>query len=661
MKELRPVGMLLSLAITACGGDYSSPGSDEQWVERECIDWNDNLQCDQNENTGVSAASTSSASAVRLLEEVSSSTGQQRTVLLAPLDVEYVDGLTSLLWNEVANNPFVNTSEAAKTYLTERLALNWNRGSDVYTQQEAVVRRRLQEAQQAIADPKLAIAALAETLLSERQLDVAVDTQQVPSDSQAVALLARVNMADGITSWDYSAVRQQLVVATEARHLRVYDSRNGFALTDDKELASGTEVNAASAAQVAEINAQLTEPVDAFAAATGTPTPPPVPVPPTEPTNPTTPTNPTPVNRDLEPMGTIKEISLGTNFSYAYVLTQQDEAPVMARACNTSDTNYGIFKVNLFADKAEVVGGCNQGNLTSLQVHDDGGNILVFDQQTRRIYWVSKNTMREASNYYLTLTSELTHLSANPSDDYALVSESTGQQSYLVRLADMLVMSQFGMPGYELKASRWVNGGDELMLLSNRSWQRWDMRVASAPRLIESGSIRSTLSAGTLTSVSENGVYYTRLGSAGLSIYRMDDHTEVAQLAGVEDMFWQANDLIVKDASGFARYQLHRDVTNDLQQAAVYLSDARIAANNPSLTSVSQSLNLPQTVPGTDLSIRWSGDLQQLSYSGANIGQLSNPVNAESGVITATINSSFRGDAVRWRKDFNVQIKPVTP
>lgn len=655
---------LLPLMLAACGGDNSADDVSVDLVERECVDWNDNLSCDSGESASVVAqAGNTSARAARILETVDATTGQQLSVFLAPSDTTYVDAMTSLAWNEVAGNPFVENSDQARVYLSNKLNVNWDNTSAEYVTQEAALRRQLLSAMRQVDDPKLAISAQAESILAQGNLNADFDSERVADTTVALELLAQVPVSQTISSWNYSARRQQLIVATADNYLRLYDSRNGLKLTDNKQLIAGKESADASGSKQIAMAAQLQvgQGVDAFASATNVA--PPVPPAPTTPpvTPPTSPTDPQPAERDLNPQGTIAAVGFSNNFANAFVLTRNAAASsdASSRACQTAETQYGVFKVNLFDTAgARVVAGCNQSHLSVMDVRDDGGNMLVFDANTQRLYWVSPQTMREANNHYLLLSSGLAFTSANPADEYAIVAEQSGANVYLVRLQDMLVLSGFGFAANELRDVHWQSEGDEVVLISDTQWQRWDIRALTAPVLLESGDLTASAAGGTLIAVSDNLLYYTRKNGSQLTVYRMDNHDVVGQLTDVEAAVWQASDLIVKTSSGFSRYQLHRTVLSPLQRADIYLTAARLAAGNGNLDKVESNLTLPANIPGTQLNISWSGSLQQMTYSGNNAGDLVANPTEERGTITATINSTYRGDAVRWKKTFEVHINP---
>ncbi|UTW49536.1 hypothetical protein [Bacterioplanoides sp. SCSIO 12839] len=664
---------LLPLLLTACGGDNKSESLGEHLVERECIDWNDNLSCDRGENSSVVTKAAgqltqtvnTSASAAKILEQVDAASGKQLSVLLAPQDSAYVDAMTSLAWGEVSGNPFVEDSEQAKNYLSDKLAINWDSSSQSYVDQEAAVRKQLMAAMQKVEDPKLAIAAQLESILAKRDLNAELDSDRVVESPAALELLAQVNITEPVSSWKYSARRQQLLVATEDNYLRIYNSRNGFNLTENKKLVAGKESVSGSAQKQPAMVSQLQVDgrVDVFASATNvTPPTPPKPTPPvTPPTTPpptTPPVTPAPVDRELDPKGRISDVGFSDNFANVYVVTQKENSDgANLRACNLSETDYGIFKINIYSDAgAQAVSGCNHPALSAVNVAVDGGNILAVDEQAKRLYWVSSDTLREANNHYLTLSSKLLFSLPDPDDELAIVAEQSGSDIYLVRLQDMLVLSGFGFSGAELKDALWLNEGKEVLLVSDHQWQRWDVRVSSSPTLLESGDLSSTVANGSLVSVSDNQQYYARQNGTLLTIHQWSDHKVVGQIKDVEKVVWEASDLVVKNSAGFSRYQLHRSVISPLQRAEIYLTAARIAAGNGNLSQVSENLNLPVNVPGTSLTVSWSGTLQQIKYSTSPGSVDPNPV-AETGTITATINTTYRGDAVRWKKAFDVQIK----
>lgn len=671
---------LLPLVLAACGGDNKFENLGEHLIERECIDWNDNLSCDRDENSRVvaktagltmqsannsgsnSSVSNTSASAAKILERVDAATGKQLSVLLAPQDSAYVDAMTSLAWSEISGNPFIEGSEQAKKYLSDKLAINWDNKSASYAAQEAAVRKQLMAAMQQVKDPKLAIAAQLESILAKRDLSAELDSVRVVEGRAALELLAQVKIAGPVSSWKYSARRQQLLVATEDNHLRIYDSRNGFKLTENKKLVAGKEsVSGSSQKQLMMVSQlQVSGGFDALASATNVAPPtPPKPKPPVTPPTTNPPVSPVPpADRNLDPKGRISDVGFSDNFANVYVVTTNGKRDgVNARACNLSETQYGIFKVDIYSDVgAKVIAGCNHTGLSSAHVAVNGGNILAEDQQAKRLYWVSSDTLREANNHYLMLSSPLVSVLPDPKDELAIVAEQSGSGIYLLRQQDMLVLSVFGFSAAELKDALWLNEGKEVLLVSDRQWQRWDVRVSSSPTLLESGDLSASAASGLLVSVSDNLQYYARQNGTLLTIHRLSDHQMVGQIQDVKEVFWEASDLVVKNSTGFSRYQLHRSVISPLRRADIYLTAARIAAANGNLSQVTENLNLPVNIPGTNLAVSWSGTLQQIKYS-ANPGSVTSNTVAESGTITATINTTYRGDAVRWKKTFNVQIK----
>ena len=695
IRSLTLYGSLLLL--TACGGEsYKSSPLQSELFQRSCIDSNNNSRCEQAELDNFAEAadnnksiivpvnsSHNQVSATRLLETVNSLTGEQTLVLKAPVSSLQTDALTTLLWHEIYFNPLVSSELDAKNYLTKKLGINWSQGNivtAVYEQQEIIAREHIINAQ-AENTPSIAITAVIESMIKNRTLDSAADFSLVQNQQIPLALSGHYQSSSPIISWNYNSDQQELALAHPKRKIEILTLSNAGQLRQAKELSisSGPEAAIISTAKkptkTLATSTVSIQGIDAFASATTTaPAPAPAPTPAPTPT-PTPPTNPdTPANeaRNLIPNGEIVALHFNSDNRTGLFLTYDSaQSQPAERACNQNILTYGLFKFDHYLsvnDKTPVIAACSQQSLSRIVISKNGDSALAWDQVARRLYSINTQSMLEASRYYLQLNSSLLTMKLNHAADYAFIAEEQGRRSYIVRIADMQVMIDFSFAGNQISDAQWLANGNNLFITSENEWQLWDTRLTYNPKLLDSGSLPGS---GKLR-INQDASLIARINNNELFIYRISDNQLLAQDNNIQSIQWNGNQILAQENKLIKILTLQPLVTNPIQAASALLTDSYVAADNSSLNNITQKLNLPNNVGELslseqgnfkDLEIIWSitPELENsLIYHGNNQGSISqSPLNRQ-GVLTATITGYFRGDAVRWKKQFNLTI-PALP
>lgn len=664
--------------LAACGEDYESHSPESVWSERECIDWNNNANCDATESSillskdgrpvqqaPIVIPPNSPEGLARLREEVFSLDGTRRLLLIAPADSERVDALTTLLWVELQHNPLLNgDKEKAKSYLTRRLGLVWDVNDATYQNQERAVRKRIIEAQTKFSNPLKGVALLLDSIIFEENISAALRSKtQHPSDTVLSLEKRRAGLSRTPTAWHFSDATQTLALSSDDSYLSIYN--NKFEQIKRVPIQSTSQAKTQLKSKQASTHRHQAR-VDAYSGASNpTPTPPKPPVipkPPVKPSpNPSTkpPTQPAP--KTLTFNGPIIALAhYGEND--AYLLSNDNDNSNLigaARACLASENQKGLFKFAIGSDAASPTLACNQNNLTDMSISGDGKKALTFDAKTRRLYLLSTTNMREISPYYLQLSSPLTHISLNKKGSFALIHETNELEAYIIETQSMDVIGRANTAQQSITASRWLEDGDNLIFFTNKEWQQWRVNTAAAASILEKGSIAESSRLGSVVSVSANGQYYARLKSGVLSVYSVFAPNVIHSIDHVELQHWGEDDkLTVLSNESLSRYQLHKNISNHLQAAEKYLTRALVANTNTGLDDIKQPLYLPASIPDTALEVSWSGDLSNIEYQGQTAGQFIKPAGARQGTIKATINTYFRGEAVRWTKSFNITIKP---
>ena len=130
-------------------------------------------------------------------------------------------------------------------------------------------------------------------------------------------------------------------------------------------------------------------------------------------------------------------------------------------------------------------------------------------------------------------------------------------------------------------------------------------------------------------------------------------------------MQWNGSKIFASDNNIIKILSLNASVSTPIQAANMLLTNSYIAADNASLTTITSALTLPKNVAElssiersdyTNLAIVWSTS-SSLENSIDNTGNIVASDRDKHGVLTATINGYFRGDAIRWTKDFDITIK----
>lgn len=693
------------LLLTACGGEsYDSAPLQSEQVQRNCIDSNDNSRCEsaelesyaqtesdtsseESENTKsiiASALNNQPLPSTRLLETVNSLTGEQESVLKAPSTSLQTDALTTLLWHEVRNNPVVSSVQEAKNYLTKKLGISWPQGDSIpaaYEQQEAIARQHLFSAQAnnlSNNTSSIAIAATVESMIQNRTLDVAADFSLVQSQQLPLSLNGHYQSSAAILSWSYNNPRQELAIAHADRKIEILTINASGQATKTKQLnitagietsASDTEDTKTRMLATRNTSAQK---IDAFASATSAaPAPAPAPAPPSQPTNPDTGT-PSTEARNLSPTGEIQALHLNADNRTGLLLTHDSsQSQSAARACNLNITSHGIFKFDHYLtanNKTPVIAACSQQSLSSIDLSSDGSTILAWDNIAKRLYTVDSQTLSEASSYYLQLNSSLLKMKLSPSAEYAFIAEEEGRRSYIVRIADMQVMIDFSFAGNQVEDVQWLAEGNQLFIASNNEWQLWDTRLAYNPKILNSGNL---IGSGKIN-INEDASLIARINNSVLNIYRLSNNSLLATQDNVESVIWNGHQIVTKKDTLVEILSIQSPVSHPIQAAKALLTDSYIAANNASLNNITQTLSLPKNVGELsnsqqsnfqDLEITWSitPELEShITLSGNDQGGINQPATNTQGVLTATINGYFRGDAIRWTKHFNLTI-PALP
>lgn len=677
------------LLLTACGGEeYKSNPLESEWIERQCLDSNKNNRCEASElnefaankaesNQKKTVATKNTYLATQLLETVNSLTGEQRLVLKAPATSTEIDALTTLLWHEIHHNPIVKNISEAKFYLSQKLGIIWPQSDQTpssYQQQESIVRQHLTQAQQNSASD-IAITATIEAMLLNRSIDTSADFSLINQEHSPLALLGSIKSQDDILEWNFSANRQEIALAQSNKKIsRISLSNTGqLLLIQELHISPGSEAvptadanNGKSLRPLASANltSKVSNALDAFASAT-TPAPAPAPAPPTNPDG----ENPSTEARSLIPSGEIRRLQLADDNRTGIMLTQDaNQQSTAVRACNQNVITHGIFKFDYYLtnnNQTPVIGACSQLNLTEIEISQDGRLILAWDQISRRLYLVDSVTMREASTFYLQLNSALLTMRIHPDADYAFITEEQGRRSYIVRLIDMQVMTDFSFAGNQVNDAQWLEQGNKLIVATTDEWQLWDTRLIYKPQLLNSGEI---LGSGSLV-FNEDASLYARLKDKKLSLYRHHDNHLMSQYNQVDAIQWNGNQVIIQQENNLKSLALQLSATHPIQFVNAALTASFIAENNNSLSQVDSTLNLPNIATELtqsdfrgleELHIAWSVSPElenSIKYSGSEQGSITQATTPKTGVITATINSYFRGEAIRWTRDFNITIK----
>jgi len=722
MKQLNNLSPAITFALAACISLLSACGSESyqsdplnaELIERVCIDNNKNSRCEQAElesyavennsqaenNTksltlNLTAKLTTDPITTRIIETINSLTGQQYWVLKAPANSLQTDALTTLLWHELHHNPTVSSTAEAKIYLTDKLGIIWPQNDQLpsaYQQQESTAREHITYAQ-AHSSVDNAISATIEAMILNRSIDTPADINLINQQVSPLALTGHFVSEKELLNWSFSSDRQEITLAHPDRKLSLLKLSNTGKLFLDKEfnLTSGTEAvlselntTEGSKSVTANINSKAIinyklisaakmiddqgKTIDAFASATtSTPAPAPAPAPnlPTDPDSGSQPNEP----RNLAPTGEIQAVRLNKDNRTGLFLTlDNDQQSLAPRACNNNISSHGIFKFDHYLssnNKTPVIAACSQLNLEKIEISQDGNLILAWDQVARRLYLIDTNTMREATNYYLQLNSNVLIMKLNPNADYAFITEEEGRKSYLVRLADMQVMTDFSFAGNSVTDIQWLDSGNKLILAEENEWQLWDTRLTYNPQLLNQGDM-----AGVGQVIFNNDAsLYARIKENKLSIYRQQDNQLMSQYSDIESVKWNGNQLIVQQNNQLKLLALQVHTSHPIQLVNFALTASFIANNNTALNQISSALNLPTNAAELtqlalprlkELAIIWSvssGLEDNINYSGSEQGSITQTTSPQNGVITATINSYFRGEAIRWTRDFEITIK----
>lgn len=685
MKKLMIFSATTTLLLAGCGGDYESDSLNGSLNTRTCTDFNSNSRCDQGEldapeNAGLQQLNAGTEYA-RLSETVDSVSGAQHHVMKAPAGYDdRIDALTTLLWYESRYNPEMNGDLAeTQNHLNRTFGIVWpaagSEPEDAYQQQESAAREQLLQAQ-TIYPIEIAIAATAESMAAHGSLDAAPDERFVRSLNGLVSTDAQVVSAGGFTTWDYHPSRAELATVTNGNVISIYgfDINSQFFSKTSGRLSPGQEQKAAVAANAASgqplIKSLATTEnnfsgrIDAFAGATtATPAPAPAPPPPPAPGGGSNPGEPAPDNgsRQLNPAGDISEIRLADDFRSGFALTTESNANETApRACNTSIATHGIFRFDGYIsnDSMPVKGGCNSYSIQDFELSADGRNMLAYDQVAQRIYWVSSEQLTETSAYYLQLSNNLRMMRLNNSGDYFALLEQQDDRAHIIRVSDMQAMTFMRFANQEpVEDVQWLDNGAQMLIASASEWQRWDTRLPYKPALISQGTLEGSGN----VSLSDSGEYYARSAEGNISVYAFNDNREVTRIQDVDRIQWNGGQIIAEQGDAIRQYTLHRQINSELQIANLLLTPAFIAGGNSSMTDITAPLNLPVILPGTNLEIIWSGTLNSIEYTNENNnqGNITRTQDQQRGTVTATINGSFRGNAVRWTRDYPVSVKSL--
>jgi len=676
--------------LTACGGEnFNSAPLTSQLIERECIDNNQNSRCETTElenyttKTSDTKSLSSDGNSTRLLETVNSLTGKQILVLKAPTSSAQTDALTTLLWHELYHNPSVNNIDQAKNYLAEKLGIIWPLNaqiSSVYQQQEALAREHLGQAQW-LYSTDYAITATIEAMILNRSIDSPADISLINQEILPLVLTGHYISEKEILNWGFSNQQSGVTLVHAERTLSQLNiATNGqLIFRQSLNLSPGTEaiLNDSSTAEddsnskfkvlpSANMTDNTGNKVDAFASAT---TSAPAPAPAPAPNLPSTPDSQPTQPRSLTPAGEVHSVHLNSDNRTGLFLTrdtsQQATAP---RACNNNITSHGIFKFDHYLtnnNKTPVIAACSQMSLEKFDVSQDGKQLLAWDNAARRIYLLDSSTMREATNYYLQLNSNLLLMKLNPQADYALITEEQGRKSYIVRLADMQVMTDFSFAGNQVQGIKWLDAGNKLLISSHNEWQLWDTRLAYNPIRLDQGELKGE---GPVT-FNIDGSLYARLKNNTLSIFRQPDNQLLAQKEEVDHFEWHGNQIVIQQNNQIKNLALYANTNHPIQLVSAALTNSLIAANNINLKNIEQDLILPANANELidlnlkeleELIINWSvsSELENhINYSGREQGRIIQTTTPKNGILTATVNSYFRGEAIRWTRDFEITIK----
>jgi len=676
--------------LTACGGEnFNSAPLTSQLIERECIDNNQNSRCETTElenyttKTSDTKSLSSDGNSTRLLETVNSLTGKQTLVLKAPTSSAQTDALTTLLWHELYHNPSVNNIDQAKNYLAEKLGIIWPLNaqiSSVYQQQEALAREHLGQAQW-LYSTDYAITATIEAMILNRSIDSPADISLINQEILPLVLTGHYISEKEILNWGFSNQQSGVTLVHAERTLSQLNiATNGqLIFRQSLNLSPGTEaiLNDSSTAEddsnskfkvlpSANMTDNTGNKVDAFASAT---TSAPAPAPAPAPNLPSTPDSQPTQPRSLTPAGEVHSVHLNSDNRTGLFLTrdtnQQATAP---RACNNNITSHGIFKFDHYLtnnNKTPVIAACSQMSLEKFDVSQDGKQLLAWDNAARRIYLLDSSTMREATNYYLQLNSNLLLMKLNPQADYALITEEQGRKSYIVRLADMQVMTDFSFAGNQVQGIKWLDAGNKLLISSHNEWQLWDTRLAYNPIRLDQGELKGE---GPVT-FNIDGSLYARLKNNTLSIFRQPDNQLLAQKEEVDHFEWHGNQIVIQQNNQIKNLALYANTNHPIQLVSAALTNSLIAANNINLKNIEQDLILPANANELidlnlkeleELIINWSvsSELENhINYSGREQGRIIQTTTPKNGILTATVNSYFRGEAIRWTRDFEITIK----
>ena len=685
----------LIFLLTACGGEtFNSAPLTSHLIDRECIDSNQNSRCENSELENYSLKKNSleknkaktltlSENQTRLLETINSLTGNQVLVLKAPLSSPKTDALTTLLWHELHHNPGINNIEQAKNYLTEKLGIIWPLSAQipsVYEQQESLAREHLSQAQ-LLYSIDHAITATIEAMILNRSIDSPADISLINQEILPLVLTGHYISEKEILKWGFSNQQSEVTLVHPERTLSQINvvADGELIFKQSINLSTGTEslaYDSNAAKNDAEQNIRVlpsiqlvdrkNNKVDAFASAT-TPSPAPTPAP--APDLPSVPDSQPNQPRNLVPTGEIHAIHLNSDNRTGLFLTREPSHLTSAhRACNNNIISHGIFKFDHYLmnnNKTPVIAACSQMSLEKFDVSKDGQKILVWDNIARRIYLVNSKTMREATNYYLQLNSNLLLMNLNPQADYALVTEEQGRKSYIVRLSDMQVMTDFSFAGNQVQGIKWLDAGKKLLIASNNEWQLWDTRLAYNPIRLDQGELKGE---GPIT-FNVDGSLYARLKNNTLSIFRKLDNRLLAKKIEVDDFTWHGNQLVIQQNNQLKNLTLYANTNHPIQVVSAALTKSFIADNNISLSNINQDLRLPanaEELIDLDLTalqalkINWtvSSNLENfINYSGSEQGRITQTTTTQNGILTATVNSYFRGEAIRWTRDFEITIK----
>jgi hypothetical protein len=676
------------ILLTACGGNSYEPSPlISELVERSCIDSNNNHRCEMTELEKFSELSKNKTSTddntkndqhflrTRLLETVNTLTGEQKYVFIAPLSSLQTDALTTLLWHEIHHNPLVNNAQEAKSYLTQKLGIIWPQGniiSAAYEQQESIAREYLIDAQSTNTS-KIAIAATVESMVQSRSLDTMADFSLVQDQQLPLVLNDHYVSKAPITRWHYNQRQQKLAVAHSGRNIELLtvSSIGQMSKSKDLTISSGTEkVNSEKIDKkitMLAIRNTHSKRIDAFTSATSvTPAPPPAPVPPSPiPTNPDAPTGEA---RVLTPNGEIEALYLSSDNRTGLVLTT-DSAQLKSakRACNQNIISHGIFKFDYYLTnnkRTPVISACSQHSLNLIDISLDGSSILAWDHIAKRLYIIDSQTMYEASRYYLQLNSPLLKMKLNPSGEYAFIAEEQGQRSYIVRIADMQVMNDFSFSGNQIEDIQWLEEGNKLFITSLNEWQLWDTRFAYNPKMLKNGALTGVGK----VSLNDDASLIARINNNELSIYRLNENSPIATYKNVESIIWNGDQIFTRSNNTVRILSIQPPTSNPIQAAKLLLTNSYIAAKNTSLNNIISNLTLPNNVAKlshsqknsySEMKINWDISSELRSNIDEN-GTVTQSSTIKKGVLTATINGYFRGDAIRWQKEFMLTI-PAQP